>query len=201
MALTKLTKDMRAKFVGAALKSTFEPRFDALKKKLFQLVKKMVAEQHPHFVRAHADKNIRQYMAISESVTVKLGGVNAVEPNDYVIEVREEYVQSGHASYSRGIAYVRPQIENPAYQTTDTNITDEALVAEYKSIWADYFVAQETLTSAIAAYTTVENFSTDFPTLVQFLPAMPSPVRALAVRVEDVTEKLASIGIPAGEAA
>lgn len=33
MASTKLTKDMRTKFVGAALKSTFKPRFDALKEK------------------------------------------------------------------------------------------------------------------------------------------------------------------------
>lgn len=201
MASTKLTKHMRAEFVGEALKSTFEPRFDALKEKLEPLVKKMVEDQHPHFVRAHADKNIRKYMAISDSETVRLCGVLVIEPNNSGVKIQERHVTEGRTSYSYGLTCMHFQVANPAYQRTDINITDEALTAEYKGIWADYFVAQETLSSTIAAYATVEKFSADFPALVQFLPVAPSTVRALAVRVEDVTEKLANVGIPAGETA
>lgn len=195
----RITNAQRNGFLESVLRSTFQPRFEALWVKVDALAKAEVERQHPHWVRGRKDKDLLPYIGASHGVYVKFGDHYARKPTRWhgvvVSLVDCEY----SIRYNNdGVRDYESPVSHPQYQVVQLKISeDDVMCSEHRAIWADFAAAQETLTATIFAYNNRAKFEVDFPDLAKHLPKPAKVVgTAIAVQVGDVMEKLAKVGIP-----
>lgn len=196
---TKITNAQRTEFLERILRETFEPRFDALQKKIDAAAKAEVERQHPAFVKAHKDEKTRKYMPVSSGSEFWVSkDVRAHKPARWNAVSANRVGQWGVCAKDEGLRRMQFNAIQPAYHGIEFMLESlPELVAEYNALWADFADAQETLTATIYAYSNRVKFEVDFPDLAKYLPKPPKFVgTAVAVQVGDVMQKLAQVGIP-----
>lgn len=195
---TKINNKQRAEFLERVLRETFAPRFAEIQERLNEEAKAHIAKEHPGFVKACADPEIKPYVSIAQYHRSRVEGCRLSKPGSYGKCLASEY----HAKYSTsddGLEWMTAKVDGPAYKDTDFEISD-ALAADYHALWAEFAAAQRLLTDTIHSYTNRIKFEADFPHLAKYLPKPVTTVStAVAVPVGDVLEKLAKMGIPPSE--
>lgn len=202
----RITNAQRNEFLESVLRSTFEPRFEALWAKVDALAADEVNLQHPHWIRGRKDKGLLPYMPASGGVEVRFLLADSGESSG--IRARRPLAWSGVARKAFYSGYIgrdtalrledrKSPVSTPLYIAVSLLISDKELCDEYASVWNDFYAAQETLTATIHAYNNREKFESDFPDLSKHLPKPAKVVgTAVAVQVGDVMAKLAKVGIP-----
>lgn len=198
MASTRITNETRKAFLTNILRDTFAPRFEAIHERGTAWAKASIAAEHPEFIKARKNEKLRTYVPVASGLTLFTTKSKMRKPTRWdgtckTHEHSEGWVSNGEA----GLTEIRAGVDYPSMSTCTQVIDDEALLADYNKLWAEFADAQKTLSDTIAAYTVREKFEADFPSLTKYLPARVAKVcTAVAVPVEDVLTKLAKVGIP-----
>jgi hypothetical protein len=198
--MTTLKITDREEVLRRVLTEAFKPRFGALHKSAEDLLRKLLAKDHPRFIELLVDKTASAYLAISSSKEamrlnadgkkVKLAapvyGVLGSEPTDY----------RGFDGKLRLVT----DIIVPCGMG-DFVIADAKFLKTYSQAWADYGAAWHKLASVLASYKTREKLVADFPEFEVHLPELTVPAKLPAVIVKDVRRDLKTLGVSAVVAA
>jgi hypothetical protein len=204
--MTTLTNAARDSAIADILQDAFDPRFDALEKKLRAEYCAEMKEQHPAFYKAWKDPETKKYLYCTHNPDLY-----RVDEGSHIALCRPVYGRNPGICTSRypdrdaGYAKIVLKDEVGPVSTgpvsTGLNLEDgSALLAEYRAIWADYGAAFVKIQSLLYTYKVREKFEVDFPSLKKYLPPLPPTKVNLPMPVASkVMEDLAKFGIPAGE--
>jgi hypothetical protein len=200
--MTTLKITDREEVLRRVLTEAFKPRFGAIGGAADNLLRKLLAKDHPRFIELLADKTASAYLATSsskeamrlnaEGEKIKLAapvyGVLGSEPTQHW--------------YSCGEKLVRLCTESIVpCGMGDFVIADAKFLKTYSQAWADYEAAWYKLASVLASYKTREKLIADFPEFEVHLPELTVPAKLPAVIVKDVRRDLKKLGVPAVVAA
>lgn len=198
MASTRITNETRKAFMTAVLRDTFAPRFEAIQERGTAWAKVSIAAEHPEFVKARKNEKLRTYVPAASGLPLFTTKSKMRKPTRWDGTCKTHVHSEGWVSNNEvGLTEIRAGVDYPSMSKCNQVIDDEALLADYNKLWAEFAEAQKTLRDTIESYTIREKFEADFPSLAKYLPArVAKACTAVAVPVEDVLSKLAKVGIP-----
>lgn len=201
--MSKLTNAQRESLMERILRETFEARFDALQVRIDVYAAHEVRRKHPAFIAAWEDPLTRPYLAVTQTLSVRLpkdgddGGAYWRSPDRYAACAAKHYARTGWWAADKDEMHnVSASGAFPAYTSGTLIVTYADLVADYHTLWAELGAAQKALRETVCAYSSRPKFEADFPDLAKYLPPEVGPRTAVAVPVEDLRAKLSAGGIP-----
>lgn len=193
--MSRITNKHREEFLDHVLRERFAPRFDDIQKRVSEAAKRAVAEQHPAFVKAVADKVLSQYLATRSTIDVQFEDSSKPRsPRNWATCNATNYAQQ-YCGLNEGLERIDGKCSAPAYHGTTVRLGDEQFLHDYHTLWGEFAAAQKTLKELIYSYTTTDKFDKDFPELKKYLPRT-EVVGPLVVPVDDLKLRLSALGIP-----
>lgn len=196
--MANLTNDDRNAVIGAALKATFEPRFQAPRKRMNDYLKQRQQQEHPRFIQLAGDPETLKYLQYHSGtrfyIRTDKGSANAGMPNTWSEPFRKPEPYKNDLN-------TRDLISEDVLVTSKIGssfiIHADAINSDYHQLWDDLTAARSKLSELLHSYRVREKFAEAFPDLAKHLPAPRTPNRLPAVIVDDVRANLAALGIAA----
>jgi len=196
----KLTLAAKNEALQVILKKAFAPKFNKMLEAATAEFVSYLHNEHAHFFKAIADKNINQYIAYGFGCNLEVPHdreekyVDFVRPcyglKSYLPEHSHEY----HAKHNRVCMHIGGDIKRPHSLTTFHTTVPK----NYFKTWNDYIAAQSTLSRLFDSYSTVEKLVLDFPEYSSYFPKnAPVKKNLPMVQVGEIRGNLSALGIPA----